>query len=44
MIGMRILLVMVYYLLVTPVGWVVRLAGFDPLSSRGKPKWTKREY
>jgi hypothetical protein len=39
---MRLVLTLIYFLVVTPLGWAMRAAGFDPLSTKGKPRWTPR--
>jgi hypothetical protein len=36
-VNSRVLLTLMYYLVLTPYGFVMRLAGRDPLKRRGKP-------
>ena len=46
-INSRILLGLLYYLLFTPYGLILRMVGRDPLDRRGPAResyWTKREY
>lgn len=45
-VNSRVLLSLVYYLVVTPFGVVLKLTGHDPLRRRGPPKdtyWVPRE-
>jgi len=45
-VNSRVLLSIVYYLVVTPFGVVLKLTGHDPLLRRGPPKdsyWLPRE-
>ena len=45
-VNSRVLLSLVYYLVVTPFGVVLKLTGHDPLHRRGPPKdsyWVPRE-
>jgi hypothetical protein len=45
-VNSRVLLTLVYYLVVTPYGFVTRLVGRDPLRRRGAPRgsyWVERK-